>query len=339
MRTRARPRDRRARAESAPRSPRRSPRDGWPVRHRLPQRRPSAAQAVNAEIEAPGGVATTLQARHLRARRAPTARRRARRSSARCWCSSTTPASPPTASRRRSTDERLGHASSTRTSPAAFRLTRRGAAADDPRPLRPHRQHRLDRRHQRPTPARPTTPPRRPGLIGMTQTVAAEVARRGVTVNAVAPGLIETDMTEELDGGLARSDPRPPARHARGGRRLRPLPRLRGRRLRHRHHADRRRRPHRLAHEGPRRTNANTASPRRTFEQASIEALAEFGAERSTTSSPRRRSRSSTSTRSTSSSSPRSSRTSTASSSTATTSKGVEDRRRRRRPGRWRSCR
>jgi 3-oxoacyl-[acyl-carrier protein] reductase len=36
------------------------------------------------------------------------------------------------------------------------------------------------------------------GLIGMTKTIAAEVARRGVTVNAVAPGFISTDMTAEL---------------------------------------------------------------------------------------------------------------------------------------------
>ena len=36
------------------------------------------------------------------------------------------------------------------------------------------------------------------GLIAMTHTVAAEVSRRGVTVNAIAPGFIQTDMTEEL---------------------------------------------------------------------------------------------------------------------------------------------
>ncbi len=36
------------------------------------------------------------------------------------------------------------------------------------------------------------------GLIAFTMTLAREVARKGVTVNAVAPGFIETDMTKEL---------------------------------------------------------------------------------------------------------------------------------------------
>jgi 3-oxoacyl-[acyl-carrier protein] reductase len=45
------------------------------------------------------------------------------------------------------------------------------------------------------------------GLVGMTKTVAAEVARRGITVNAVAPGLIETDMTEGLGDELLRNVP------------------------------------------------------------------------------------------------------------------------------------
>jgi 3-oxoacyl-[acyl-carrier protein] reductase len=45
------------------------------------------------------------------------------------------------------------------------------------------------------------------GLIGMTKTVAVEVARRGVTVNAIAPGLIESDMTADLDGSLMDAVP------------------------------------------------------------------------------------------------------------------------------------
>ncbi|MFE5319636.1 3-oxoacyl-[acyl-carrier-protein] reductase [Paenibacillus sp. NPDC056579] len=36
------------------------------------------------------------------------------------------------------------------------------------------------------------------GVIGMTKATAKELASRGITVNAVAPGFIETDMTDKL---------------------------------------------------------------------------------------------------------------------------------------------
>lgn len=41
------------------------------------------------------------------------------------------------------------------------------------------------------------------GLIGMTRTLARELAGRGVTVNAVSPGFIATDMTQPLIAGEA----------------------------------------------------------------------------------------------------------------------------------------
>jgi 3-oxoacyl-[acyl-carrier protein] reductase len=38
------------------------------------------------------------------------------------------------------------------------------------------------------------------GLLGLTRSLAREVARRNITVNAVAPGLIATEMVEDLAG-------------------------------------------------------------------------------------------------------------------------------------------
>ena len=40
------------------------------------------------------------------------------------------------------------------------------------------------------------------GVIGMTKSLAREIASRGITVNAVAPGMIETEMTKVLDAGV-----------------------------------------------------------------------------------------------------------------------------------------
>jgi len=49
------------------------------------------------------------------------------------------------------------------------------------------------------------------GLIGLTRAVAREFASRGITVNALAPGFIETDMTAvltpEMKGDIARRIP------------------------------------------------------------------------------------------------------------------------------------
>ncbi|MFZ0827455.1 MAG: 3-oxoacyl-ACP reductase FabG [Verrucomicrobiia bacterium] len=49
------------------------------------------------------------------------------------------------------------------------------------------------------------------GLIGFTQSVARELASRGITVNAIAPGFIETDMTsglkEEMRAALLKQIP------------------------------------------------------------------------------------------------------------------------------------
>lgn len=40
------------------------------------------------------------------------------------------------------------------------------------------------------------------GLIGLTKSLARELAARSITVNAVTPGFIETDMTKDLDDKL-----------------------------------------------------------------------------------------------------------------------------------------
>ena len=80
---------------------------------------------------------------------------------------------------------------------AAFALTQAVLQADDQAARRPDHLHQLGGRPER---------QRRPGelrgveggLIGFTKALAREVASRGITVNVVAPGLIETDMTRAI---------------------------------------------------------------------------------------------------------------------------------------------
>ncbi len=43
------------------------------------------------------------------------------------------------------------------------------------------------------------------GIIGLGKSMAKEVASRGITVNAIAPGFIETDMTAELNQEVAEN--------------------------------------------------------------------------------------------------------------------------------------
>ena len=44
------------------------------------------------------------------------------------------------------------------------------------------------------------------GVIGLTRSTAKELASRGITVNAVAPGFIATDMTKDLDAEVILKD-------------------------------------------------------------------------------------------------------------------------------------
>lgn len=89
---------------------------------------------------------------------------------------------------------------------AAFRLTRQA--------LRPMLRARCGRIvnvasvvGQRANPGQASYAAAKAGLVAFTKTVAAEVARRSVTVNAVAPGLIETDMTADLPERLLGAVP------------------------------------------------------------------------------------------------------------------------------------
>ena len=76
------------------------------------------------------------------------------------------------------------------------------------------------------------------GMIGMTKSLGAGIAKRGITVNCVAPGFIATPMTDKLNDkqreAILQHGPGRPARRRRRGRRGGGLSGLRRGRLRHR---------------------------------------------------------------------------------------------------------
>lgn len=89
---------------------------------------------------------------------------------------------------------------------AAFRLTRRA--------LRPMMRARFGRIVNvssvvglRANPGQANYAAAKAGLIALTRTAAVEVARRGITINAVAPGWIDTDMTAGVSPDLLSQVP------------------------------------------------------------------------------------------------------------------------------------
>ena len=199
-----------ARAASAPPSPRALAADGWPVAVNYRSRRrggrggrrvepPAAGVAVHADVTDPAA-ADALFAQPRRS------------SAARCSCSSTTPASPRDDLRSSLSDDDWDRVVDTNLC-GAFRLTRRA--------LRPMIRARFGRIVNvasvvgpRANAGQANYAAAKAGLIGLTKTVAAEVARRGVTVNAVAPGL-HRDRHDRRACATAASSTSPRAARAR----------------------------------------------------------------------------------------------------------------------------
>ena len=74
----------------------------------------------------------------------------------------------------------------------------RRAAPHDEGARRPHHQHHVGGRLVAATRGRSNYAAAKAGVAGMTRALAREIGSRGITVNCVAPGFIDTDMTKTL---------------------------------------------------------------------------------------------------------------------------------------------
>jgi len=68
----------------------------------------------------------------------------------------------------------------------------------------PHRQYLVGRRPVAPAPSDRTTNASKAAVEGLTRGYAARLVKEGITVNAVAPSLIETDMMQGQQSLVSR---------------------------------------------------------------------------------------------------------------------------------------
>ena len=239
-----------------PSSPAASGGIGRAIAEMLAERR-GGRRRVSREREAPARELEAAVQRRRRARLGGPVRRRRRgvgrrvfrqacpERSGRSTSSSTMPASPATRTSCSST-RRGGTRCSTSTSTARITACARscaacccggGAASSTCR--RRARGCRL--------PGRRATRRRRPGSKGLTRALSRDLAAKGVLVNAVSPGLIETEMLDampaEARAGASEGRRDRPRGHAARGRRGGGVSRVRRRELHHGTGDRRRRRP------------------------------------------------------------------------------------------------
>ena len=179
--------------------------DGWPVGVNYSRDR-AGAEAVVAEIQAGGGTAAAIQADITSADSADT-----------LWAAVEGAFGLPVlvlvnnAGVARDnlvptlSDEEWNQVIETDLN-AAFRLTRRALG-----PMLRARRGRIVNVSSavglRANPGQANYAAAKAGLIALTKTAAVEVARRGITINAVAPGWIETQMTAEVPKDLLSAVP------------------------------------------------------------------------------------------------------------------------------------